>query len=60
MSLTGGSMDKNVITFGVDISLSEHIDNTEKDTLSLGIGPAKGLDDTTLAAKAQYSINFSR
>ena len=28
--------------------------------LVLGIGPTQGLDDTTLTAEAQYSINFSR
>ena len=34
--------------------------NKKKDILILGKGPAQGLDDTTLPAEAQYSINFSR
>ena len=46
--------------FGVDMSSSVHIDNEKKDTLILGIGPTQWLDDTTLTAEAQYSINFSR
>ena len=57
--LAVGSMGKYVITFGVDISSSVHIDNKGKDILILGVGPPEGLDDTTLAAEAQYSINFS-
>ena len=36
------------------------IDDTKKDILILGKGSAEALDDTTLAAEAQYSINFSR
>ena len=36
-----------------------HIDNKKKDILVLGEGPAQGLDDTTVTAEAQYSINFS-
>ena len=59
-SLPDGSMGKNIIIFGVDMSSSVHIDNKKKDILILGIGPTQGLDDTTLTAKAQYSINFSR
>ena len=37
-----------------------HIDNKNKDILILGRGPTKGLDNTTLTAEAEYSINFSR
>ena len=36
------------------------IDNKNKDILILGIGPTQGLDNTTLTAEAEYSINFSR
>ena len=50
----------SVNIFGVDIGSSAHIDNKGKDVSILGIGPTQELDDTTLAAKAQYSINFSR
>ena len=42
------------------MSLSVHIDNKKKYILILGIGPKQGLDDTTLTAEAQYSINFSK
>ena len=37
-----------------------HIDNKKKDILILGIDATQGLDDTTLSAEGQYSINFSR
>ena len=59
-SLPDGSVSKNVIVFGVDMTLFVHIDNKNKDILILGKGPTQGLDDTTLATEAQYSINFSR
>ena len=42
------------------MSSSVHINNKEKDILILGFGPTQGLDNTTLTAEAQYSINFSR
>ena len=60
ISLTDGSMGKNIITFGVNMISSVHIYNKEKDILILGRGPGQGLDDTTSTAEAQYSINFSR
>ena len=60
VSLPDDSVGKNVIIFGVDMSSSVHIDNKKKDFLILGKGPQQGLDDTTLTAEAQYSINFSR
>ena len=41
------------------MSSSVHIDNKKNDILILGVGPTKGLDDTTLTTEAQYSINFS-
>ena len=53
-------MGKSVIIFGVDRSSSAHIDNNKKDILLLGFGPTQRLDDTALAAEAQYFINFSR
>ena len=59
-SLSDGSVGKNVIIFGVDMSLPRHIDNQKKGILILGLGPTQGLDDTTLTVEAQYSINFSR
>ena len=59
-SLPNGSMDKNIIIFGVNMSSSVHIDNKKKDNLILCKGPIKGVDDTTLTAEAQYSSSFSR
>ena len=41
------------------MSSSVHIDNKNKDILSLGEGPTQGLDDTTLIAEAIYPINFT-
>ena len=60
LSLPDGSIGKNVIIFGVDISSSVHIDNKKKYISIFGIGPTQGLEDTALTAEAQYSINFSR
>ena len=37
-----------------------HTDNKKKYILVLRIGPTERLDDTTLTAESQYSINFSR
>ena len=36
-----------------------HVDNRKKDVLILGKGPIQGLDDTTLIAQKEYTINFS-
>ena len=46
-SLPDGSRGKNVIIFGVDMSLSEHIDNKKKDILVFDKHPTQGLDDTS-------------
>ena len=59
-SLTDGSMERNAIIFGADISSSVHNDNKDKDILILGEGPTQRLDDTTLAAEAKYPINFTQ
>ena len=37
-----------------------HVDDNKKDILILGQGPAEGLDDTTLTAEKDYSINFTK
>ena len=42
------------------MSSSVHANNRNKDMLSLGKGQTQGLDNTTLTAEAEYSINFSR
>ena len=51
---------KNAIISGVDMSSSVHIYNNKKDILILDKGPTHRLDDTTLIAEAEYSINFLR
>ena len=51
---------KNAIIFGVDMSWSVHANSKNKDILILGKGQPKRLDKTSLAAEAEYSINFSR
>ena len=58
-SWTDGSVSKNVIIFGVDMSSSLHIDSKNKHTLILGKGPTRGLDNTKLTAEAKYPINFT-
>ena len=59
-SLPDGSMGKNVIIFGVDMSSCVHIGNKKKDFSILGEGQTQGLNDTMLTAEAQCSINLSR
>ena len=59
-SLPDGSMGKNVIIFGVDMSSSVRIDDKKNDTSILGKGSTQRLDNTTLTAETEYSINFSR
>ena len=56
----GSSGKKKAIIFGVDISSLGQTDDMKKDILILGKGPTEALDDTTMTAEAQYSINFSR
>ena len=46
--------------FVVDMTSSVHANNRDKDILILGKGQTQGLDNTTLTAKTEYSINFSR
>ena len=55
-SFPGTGFGQNVLTFGVDMSFSAHIDN--KDILVLGKGPTQGLEHT-LTAEKMYSINFT-
>ena len=57
-SLRKGSIGENVI--GNAYWSCVHIDTVGKAILVFGKGPTQGLDDTTLTAEAQYSINFSR
>ena len=57
--MTDGSLGKNVIIFGADMSSSVHIDNINKDILILGEKLTQGLDDTTLTAEGKYPVNFT-
>ena len=49
---TDGNLGRNVILFGDDISLYEHVYDQRKDILILSEGPSQGLDNTTLTAEA--------
>ena len=42
------------------MSSSIHVDNKRKDILIFGEEPTQRLDDTTLAAEANYPINFTQ
>ena len=59
-SLPHGSVGKNVIIFGANMSPSVHINNKGKYILILGEGLTQGLDDTTLTAEVKYPINFTQ
>ena len=48
-----------MISFEVDMSLSPHVDNKNKDILILGKCPTQGLEHT-LTAEKLYSINFTK
>ena len=58
--LEDGSMEKNVISFGADMSASVDVHNKNKDILILGEGPTQGLDDATLTTDGKYPINFTQ
>ena len=51
-------MGKNIITFGVDLSSSVHVDNKNKDILVLGEGPTQRVDSTTLTAEANILLTL--
>ena len=55
----GNEIGKNVIIFGVDMSLSAKIDNMKKDILILGKGPTQGLEHT-LGAKNCIQLTLIR
>ena len=57
-SSPGIEVDRNVIMFGVDMSLLTKIDNRKKNVLILDKGPTQGLEHT-LSAEKMYSINFT-
>ena len=51
-----GSFAQNVIIFRVDMSSSLHIDNKKNYILTLGEGPTKGLDCTTLTSEKTIQL----
>ena len=53
-------MGKNVIIFGIYELIYANWSLEKMIFLILAKGPTQWLDDTTLSAEAQYSINFSR
>ena len=55
----GDEVGRNVTIFGVDMSLSLHIDNEKMDILIFGKVPTQGLE-YTLAAEKLYSIKFTK
>ena len=57
-SFPGVGFGQNVLSFGLDMSSSAHIDNKKKDILVLGKAPTQGLEHT-LTAEKMYSINFT-
>ena len=59
-SWTDGSVSKNAIIFGADMSSFVHIDNKSKDILVFGEGKAQGLNNTTLTVEYKYPINFTQ
>ena len=50
---------RNGIIVGADMSSSAHVDNKKKSTLILDKSSTQGLDDTTLTAEKEYTINFT-
>ena len=54
----GNEIGRNVILFGVDMSLSSHL-IIRKKILILGKGPTQGLEHT-LTPEKLYSINFTK
>ena len=59
-SLPDGSIGKNVIIFGADMSSTVYIDNKKIYILTLAEGPIQGSNDAILTAEAKYSINFTQ
>ena len=50
-SFPGGGFGQNILSFGVDMSSSAHIDNKKKDILVLGKGQTQWLEEHTLLQK---------
>ena len=56
-SSPGIGLGRNIIVFGVGMSLSTKIDNRKKDILILGRDPTGS--EHALSAEKMYSINFT-
>ena len=54
-----GGFGKKGVILGVTMNASVHVDNRIKDILILCKGASQGLDDTTITAKGEFSINFT-
>ena len=52
---TGKKVGKNVIIFGVDMSLSSHIDNKLKNIIILDKGPKQGLETYSNCRKIVFN-----
>ena len=52
-------LEENVITFGGDMSSSDHVDDKRKVIWILGKGPTQGLGENSLYAQKLYLINFT-
>ena len=55
----GDEVGRNVMIFGVDMSLCPHTDNKKKYILILGKSPTQGLEHT-LTTEKLYSIDFTK
>ena len=58
-SLPDSSFGRNVVTFGVDMNSSVHVDNKGKRILILGKGPTQALGEHSLTAEKTYSVSFT-
>ena len=58
-SFSGTGLARNVMIFGVDMSLWTKIDNRKKDILILGKGATQGLEHTLSTEKKMFLINFA-
>ena len=58
LSLPDGSLGKNVIIFGVNMSSYVNIDYKGKDISTLNIGPTQGLDVTIVSSRSSV-FNYS-
>ena len=60
ISILNFDCGENAIIFGVDMSSFVHANNKNKNIFYFGKRQTKGLDDTSITAETEYSINFSR